>query len=618
MAIDSVKQAEYIYPNSTSSTSVSKASSAPNSVYDVQDNSVSNTTNTTNTAGEQKNNSKIEQKLTQLCEKLKKYNITIDEIRKNNLIYKISGHSEEELEKIPEKNLDKIFNAIETAILDSISDNKIDWEKAGNLGKDYLVALSTGWTIEGFKKHNNSVKKSSLLERLIETGCLPKDANIKNTSIEELKNAVDKFCNILLGEIKENPSPKDIKAQLQTFGRLLINSPQEEKELFLEVIKSLYAENRANGLDALMLSCKNKKQRQDIAQKASDPKYIKEITTEPIRNSEGEIINSEVVSQDDATKIAAIINKNLSEEDLTESHIQYHKARNEWYEKNKEILNTIDQKIKEASLKGEEPNFTEEEKQILLEQRNFIIGVSSGEFIGTIENLDLSEEFKNEHLNTLNADSFKLPSYKEIVKQINNYVENSEDISLPKEEYTSILDKSTNGNYTKILSGDDGELNPPNTYSQNNTETPDYGFIQRDNVDTTKLQTLRQQIINNTAPKEDFKVEKTVTLTIEPTNMSDKFAEASTRKEKIEIIKEMFDSSPLLKKALEKYVTGLTNSLNVLNALPTNARKYLAQKLTQKGLLDNSDIQKLNLSFDEKQLLYNILKKNEEKSESVN
>ena len=98
MAIDSVKQAEYIYPNSTSSTSVSKASSAPNSVYDVQDNSVSNTTNTTNTAGEQKNNSKIEQKLTQLCEKLKKYNITIDEIRKNNLIYKISGHSEEELE----------------------------------------------------------------------------------------------------------------------------------------------------------------------------------------------------------------------------------------------------------------------------------------------------------------------------------------------------------------------------------------------------------------------------------------------------------------------------------------------------------------------------------------
>ena len=94
-------------------------------------------------------------------------------------------------------------------------------------------------------------------------------------------------------------------------------------------------------------------------------------------------------------------------------------------------------------------------------------------------------------------------------------------------------------------------------------------------------------------------------------------AEASSGQDKLAVIKEFFDRSPMLKKALEKYLTGMTDSLYILNALPTNARKYLAQRLTQKGLLDESDIQKLNLSFSEKQLLNNILTENEKKAETV-
>lgn len=617
MTLDGVKQNEYVYQNNgnvnTNSSNAATESSAPNSVYEVKENE-NNTEQAENKKSNDSGRSNLEKQFERLERKLKKFNISIEDIKNNNLIFNISGLTEEELEDLPERKLNNVFDAIETAIKDSITDNKVDWEKAGTLGKDYLVALATGWTIEGFKRHNNTIKKSSLLERLKETGCLPKDATIENTSMEELKNAVDKFCHMLLGDLKENPTRREVKMQLQTFGRLLINSPQEEKELFLEVIKSLYAENRANGLDALMMSCKNRKHRQEIAKKASDPDYIKEITTAPIKDENGKIINNQEVSQDDATEIAAIINKNLSEDDITESHENYDNARKEWYEKNKEILSAIEQKIKEANEKGIEPEFTDEEKQILLEQRNFIVGVSSGEFIGTIENKDLSDEFKNKHLNLLNTDSYELPSYKEIIKQINNYVENCPDsISLPKEEYKNILDKSTNGNYTKITTGNDSELNPPKTYSQNDTEaeTPDYGFAQKDSIDTTKLLNLRLQIRNNTEKEGDFKVESSITPTIEPTNMNEKFANANTRQEKIAIVKELFDNSPLLKKALEKYLSGMTNCLNVLNALPSNARKYLAQRLTQKGVLNENDIQKLNLSFNEKQLLHNIIKENE-------
>lgn len=65
---------------------------------------------------------------------------------------------------------------------------------------------------------------------------------------------------------------------------------------------------------------------------------------------------------------------------------------------------------------------------------------------------------------------------------------------------------------------------------------------------------------------------------------------------------------------MENYIARLSNPLYVLNSLPSNARKYLAQKFVQKGKFDESDIQKLNLSFDDKQLLKKTLIENEKKT----
>ena len=606
MSIDGVKQNENIcQTRSSGSARNAQQAAAPNSVYDT----AQQTSAESSTSAESTDKTVLDRQFEKLCRRLKRFGITEEDIKKSNILYNVSGLTEEQLEKVPKDKLKKIFDAVESAIKDSMTDKKVNWEKASSLGKDYLVALATGWSIEGFKKHNNSVKKSTLLERLIETGCLPKDTDIKTASMEELKAAIRKFNHILLGNIEKKTNERQVKAQLQTFGRLLINSPAEEKELFLEVIKSLYAENRAQGLDAVMTSCETKEAKESLAKKAGKPEYIREITTEPIRDAEGNILNDDPVSQEDATEIGKIIAENQSEADRAEAHKEYDKARDAWYEKNKETLESIQQKIKQAEENGVAPEFTDEEKRVLLEKQNFIIGVSSGEFIGTVENINISDEKKEELLDILNRDGFKLPDYKNIIKNIKVFAENNQEKLLTTpDKLTKTLDKATNGNYTKIpVEGNDTvELNPPVDRTPTNDNIPDVGFTQRETVDTTRLIFLQQQIKDSAAKNTEFRVEKNVSEPreeVNPETFSAKMAEANSGRDKLAVIKEFFDKSPMLKVALEKYLTGVTDSLTILNALPTNARKYLAQKLTRKVLLQQDDIQKLNLSYNDKQLL---------------
>ena len=320
-------------------------------------------------------------------------------------------------------------------------------------------------------------------------------------------------------------------------------------------------------------------------------------------------MNDDPVSQEDATEIGKIIAENQSEADRAEAHKEYDKARDAWYEKNKETLESIQQKIKQAEENGVAPEFTDEEKRVLLEKQNFIIGVSSGEFIGTVENINISDEKKEELLDILNRDGFKLPDYKNIIKNIKVFAENNQEKLLTTpDKLTKTLDKATNGNYTKIpVEGNDiVELNPPVDRTPTNDNIPDVGFTQRETVDTTRLIFLQQQIKDSAAKNTEFRVEKNVSEPreeVNPETFSAKMAEANSGRDKLAVIKEFFDKSPMLKVALEKYLTGVTDSLTILNALPTNARKYLAQKLTRKGLLQQDDIQKLNLSYNDKQLL---------------
>lgn len=578
--------------------------SAQNSIYDAKQPQTHD-----NGSTENKNiSTEIDKILEKICEKFKKYGLTVEDLKKNPLIQKVCNLTDEQLAKIPdkEKAVKMYVECLETAIRDSIVDGKIDLNQVSKLSNDYFIAVSTGWTIEGFKKHNSTHEKHSLIDRLIASGCLPKDATLENTPEPQIKRAIRRYFRQIIKYAESNPSEKDIKLQLQTFGRLLINSSELEKALFLEVVQTLYQRNRLKGLEALFASCKTDKTRQAVAAEAGSPEYIKELTTTP--DADGQ-----VMSEDDVTAASALIAENQSEEDRTQAHEDYDNARAEWFEKNKDALEALDQKLKKAEAEGVEPELTDAEKQLLIERQNFIKAVSAGEFIGVQENKFLSDEFKELHLSDLNKDAYEVPDYKDILNQINEYIEKNPNAltTTSKEQFTKTMDKATNGNYSTVASGSDAELKAPvQTNTEKEDTTPDLGFATRENVDTSRLTALRQQIMT-TDNKQSFKVEKNNTTNpIKTANtLNEKMSEAANNQDRLAIIKEFFEKSPMLKKALEKYVIGATDSLTILNALPTNARKYLAQKLTQKGLLKEEDIEKLKLSINEKQLLITMYRK---------
>ena len=207
----------------------------------------------------------------------------------------------------------------------------------------------------------------------------------------------------------------------------------------------------------------------------------------PVYDSEGNIIQ-EAMSEEEATTLTKYITENQTEEIRTEAHEKYNTARQEWFEENKETLEAIQQKIDKAKADGVEPEFTEAEKQILTEQKNFINAASAGEFLGTINNNNLSKEFKESHLETLNADAYETPAYKDILQNINDYVkthENEFSISVSKVE--EFLNKATDKNYNRVATDSSEELKAPaaSKPEEKADSTPDLGFSARENVNTS-------------------------------------------------------------------------------------------------------------------------------------
>ena len=70
----------------------------------------------------------------------------------------------------------------------------------------------------------------------------------------------------------------------------------------------------------------------------------------------------------------------------------------------------------------------------------------------------------------MNRDAYELPTYKNVLEQINSFIkneENAEYLNISKEELVKILDKTTNGNYSIIASGSEAELKSSKRYECN-------------------------------------------------------------------------------------------------------------------------------------------------------
>ena len=494
MTLDGINKIEY-----TSNTAAASKVAVENKPV----NSVMTEANKTNTSVEEKKNtSKLDELLEKLCAELSKLGLKPEELKNSGILYRISGMNQKQIESATDVKLKQVIDCLKAAIKDSVVDGKIDLEKAGKLGNTYFIAVNTGWTIEGFKKHNDSVKKSSLLQRLKETGCLKNDATLENTKTEELQKALFDFFNkTLLTPLKNAKSAKEkasiYKGQLQTFGRLLINTPDEEKAIFKQAIATLAADNRLKGLNAVLASFETPQAKEDWADSWSVEELSQAMGTKDVEGN--------VPTDKDQTAMVAGIFAEKSEESIKETYSQMSEPAKQFFQENADKLKAI----KEKEAKGIE--LTEEEKE-LVAQRDLYKNLYSGAMSGTAINTKVAQENKKEILGTMNKDAYNLPIYREVLKQVNEFVEeHPEALTMPKEELVKLLDEVTNGNYSTVATNSNAELKAPAEEKTGVTEIVNTKSENEYKEAQTRQQTLMSQIKANSASAEStFTVDKSV------------------------------------------------------------------------------------------------------------
>lgn len=493
--VNAISKTEYSSTQANSAVNKAENSNFTNSIY-----SNSNKKNTS--VEEKKNTSKLDELLEKLCAEFSKLGLKPEELKNSGILYRISGMNQKQIESATDAQLKQVVDCLKAAIKDSVVDGKIDLEKAGKLGNTYFIAVNTGWTIEGFKKHNNGVKKSSLLERLKETGCLKNDATLENIKPEELEKALYDFFNkTLLTPLKNAKSAKEkasiYKGQLQTFGRLLINTPDEEKAIFKQAIATLAADNRLKGLNAVLASFETPQAKEAWADSWSVEELSQAMGTKDVEGN--------VPTDKDQTAMAAGIFAEKSEESIKETYSQMSEPAKQFFQENADKLKAI----KEKEAKGIE--LTEEEKE-LVAQRDLYKNLYSGAMSGTAINTKVAQENKKEILGTMNKDAYNLPIYREVLKQVNEFVEeHPEALTMPKEELVKLLDEVTNGNYSTVATNSNAELKAPAEEKTGVTEIVNTKSENEYKEAQTRQQTLMSQIkANSESAESTFTVDKSV------------------------------------------------------------------------------------------------------------
>lgn len=493
--VNAISKTEYSSTQANSAVNKAENSNFTNSIY-----SNSNEKNTS--MEEEKNTSKLDELLEKLCAEFSKLGLKPEELKNSGILYRISGMNQKQIESATDAQLKQVIDCLKAAIKDSVVDGKIDLEKAGKLGNTYFIAVNTGWTIEGFKKHNNGVKKSSLLQRLKETGCLKNDATLENTKTEELQKALFDFFNkTLLTPLKNAKSAKEkasiYKGQLQTFGRLLINTPDEEKAIFKQAIATLAADNRLKGLNAVLASFETPQAKEAWADSWSVEELSQAMGTKDVEGN--------VPTDRDQTAMVAGIFAEKSEESIKETYSQMSEPAKQFFQENADKLKDI----KEKEAKGIE--LTEEEKE-LVAQRDLYKNLYSGVMSGTAVNQKVAEESKKEILGTMNKDAYNLPIYREVLKQVNEFVEeHPEALTMPKEELVKLLDEVTNGNYSTVATNNNAKLKPPYEEKQGTVGHENNQTLEEHNQDVAQQQATFNRIIansNDNQANNKFVVEK--------------------------------------------------------------------------------------------------------------
>ena len=423
------------------------------------------------------------------------YGISLSEAKKIGLMEKIAGVPQEELLNMPNSEIQKHIECLKAALKKLSAYGKIDLEELATLANNYNVAIHTGWSIEGFEEAQS--KNSESIAERFERFFGVKD--LYSCSEEKIKEYLKRyFDNFFKEKIEKGMSREEaVKLQLQDFAKLLINTPEDKRQIFIDAAKSLLSENRPEGFESLFRSYTDDAKRTETADSVT-VEDIEELTT--VKDNEGN-----APDMDGAARLSAAPAKYRSEDGSKEYHEQFNESAKNFFEKNKEALAIIDEKL----LKGEE--LTEQEQELLLKRNNLYVAGAAGEMAGTANNVGISDEFKNQILKIMNSDAYELPIYREVMEQVVSFIENHpETMTMPVEEFVKLMDEVTNGNYSTVVNdiekGTTTPLNEPADIDDLSTEpAADYpessagntygvGFSNTDSIDTSKPETHKIQL----------------------------------------------------------------------------------------------------------------------------
>lgn len=430
--------------------------------------------------------SNVDKLIEKVCAEFSKLGLTPEQLKQSNIIAKVSGMNEAQIENTSEQELNRIFECIKTAIKDATIGGQVNLDKAIKLANTYHTALTGGWdSIDSFKKSNrrNSEDISARMERFfgLQKGSF---ANLPQEKIEEYLERY--FKNFFLEKVKKSNNPqKAYKEQIQDFTKLLANTSDEQKSVFRQAIVSLQASNRLKGLDAVLNSFESQQARTEWAD-GCDTKFTKAFAAKA--DCEGNVPNEK-----DVTAAVSKLTEQKSEEGIKKHQECLQKEAIEFFNNNKDALAVI--KTKEE--KGEP--LTDAEKELVIIRDNYFTAAKAGEITGTALNKIIDTAVRDTLLDKMNKDAYELPIYKEVISQVTEFVKNNTDaLALSKEELTKVLDKATNGNYTAIVKdGEDTDIKAPVVAASEKKDATSSDGIGLNNVQQSTIAQIIKSKKNN-------------------------------------------------------------------------------------------------------------------------
>ena len=129
---------------------------------------------------------------------------------------------------------------------------------------------------------------------------------------------------------------KGEKGQLQTFGLLLNNTPDNEKAIFKKAIESLTAKNRLPGLEAVLKSFDTPAAKTAWANSWTVDEIEKVTTSKDVEGN--------TMKQEEAVACSVAITASSTGEVIEARHHEHHKKAKEFFEENKDALAVIREK----------------------------------------------------------------------------------------------------------------------------------------------------------------------------------------------------------------------------------------------------------------------------------